>query len=71
MVMTIEPDGTRHAADSPAADEADVQEQQRPAQDDGVDPEQVAEDVVPDGTRIDADAADVQDQSMDVTEEDE
>lgn len=53
------------------ADDADRQEQQRPAQEAGIDPEQTAADPGPDGTRIDADPADVQDQSTEVTDEDE
>ncbi|WP_228479713.1 hypothetical protein [Microbacterium abyssi] len=67
--MMMESDaGTAADAD---ADGADVQEQQRPAQDDAIDPEQVVSETRPDGSRIDADPADVQEQALEVPVEEE
>ncbi|MGV2984140.1 hypothetical protein ACNPNP_10575 [Microbacterium sp. AGC85] len=53
------------------ATDADLQEQQRSALEDGFDPEQTAQSDPPDGSRADADPADVQEQSLEVPEEDE
>jgi hypothetical protein len=62
----------RDGADTTSeASDADVQEQQRSALEDGFDPEQTAESNAPDGSRIDADPADVQEQTLEVPEEDD
>ncbi|MCS3844006.1 hypothetical protein [Microbacterium sp. AK031] len=53
------------------ASEADVQEQQRPALEDGFDPEQTADTDPPDGSRADADPADLHEQSLEVPEDDD
>jgi len=53
------------------ATDADLQEQQRSALEDGFDPEQTAQSDPPDGSRADADPADVHEQSLEVPEEDE
>ncbi|GAB3633785.1 hypothetical protein GCM10027421_31380 [Microbacterium shaanxiense] len=53
------------------ATDADLQEQQRSALEDGFDPEQTAQSDPPDGSRADADPADVHDQSLEVPEDDE
>jgi hypothetical protein len=62
---------TQASTEVPAADDADVQEQQRLIRDDGADPEQMTSDVPPDTTRMDADPADVQEQSIEVPDEEE
>ena len=64
-MSTPEPRTTADASD------ADVQEQQRSALDDGFDPEQTAQSDPPDGSRADADPADVHEQSLEVPEDDE
>lgn len=53
------------------ADTADVQDQLRSDREDGVDPEQIVEQRLPDGASIEADAADVQDQSLEVVVDDD
>ena len=53
------------------ASDADLQEQQRSAIEDAIDPEQTAQSDPPDGSRADADPADVHEQSLEVPEEDE
>lgn len=53
------------------ATDADLQEQQRSALEDGFDPEQTAQSDPPDGSRADADPADVHEQYLEVPEEDE
>lgn len=70
--MMMESDAGGQAAASPMdADAADVQEQQRPAQDEPIDPEQSIRENLPDGSSIESDPADAQDQSMEVPDEDE
>ena len=53
------------------ASEADVQEQQRSPLEDGFDPERTAEIRPPDGSRADADPADLHEQSLEVPEDDD
>jgi hypothetical protein len=64
-MSTPDPVPTSDAAD------ADLQEQQRSALESGFDPEQTAQSTPPDGSRADADPADVHEQSIEVPDEDD
>ena len=56
---------------SAEASDADLQEQQRSPLEDGFDPEQTARADPPDGSRADADPADLHEQSLEVPEDDD
>ena len=62
---------TPDSAATADASDADVQEQQRSPLEDGFDPEQTTESRPPDGSRADADLADMHEQSIEVPEEDD
>lgn len=53
------------------ADDADVQEQQRSVQEDGADPERAVRGRTPEGSSLEADPADAQDQTMEVILDDD
>lgn len=66
--MTTNPDMSESSL---AANPADVQDQQRPVVEQGLDPEAAAETARPDGADVEADTADREEQAAEVVENDD
>lgn len=62
---------TPDSGSTPEAADADVQEQGRSTLEDAFDPEQTAQNDPPDGSRTDADPADVHEQLLEVPQDDD